>query len=47
MQTILWILDTFSKELSIQLQKMFQLDAENVWENLHWEIKGYFQVIMV
>jgi len=29
-----------AKEFSIQLQKMFQLDAENVWEIVCWEIKG-------
>jgi len=29
-----------AKGLPLQLQKMFQLDAENVWENICWEIKG-------
>ena len=30
-----------AKGLSFQLQKMLQLDAENVLENVCWEIKGY------
>jgi len=31
----------FAKILSIQLQKkMFQLDAENVWENRWWRSKA-------
>ena len=28
------------KTLPIQLQKAFQVDAENVWEKRCWEIKG-------
>jgi len=27
-----------AKKLSIQLQKMLQFDAKNVWENVCWEI---------
>ena len=29
-----------TKGVSIQLQKMLQLDAKNLWGNVCWDIKG-------
>jgi len=36
---------SLAKGLSIQLQKLIQLDAENVWEIVCWEIKGYTKFV--